>query len=264
MKTGRITYRLPAQAEAYRQIPSVSCGTTSFRSFIVLLLIIFCLGQFEKFCISVNIKQKKNLHKSFAAQKIVYGLTHYMNVTFTKTCIISLMCSNLFVLFLILKLSGDIQSNPGPQSDSFLSSNISTVFPHNLNILHLNIQSILPKMDLLEVEVQNYDILVFTETWLSPQISNDDLLLENFDPPYRQDRHAKVGGGVAIYIASGIPSCKRNDIIQGDKEGICMKYPFSHNDFYYAACTGRQIVDLVTLTSLNKHLIIFVTHTLHI
>ena len=42
-------------------------------------------------------------------------------------------------------------------------------------------------MDLLEVEVQNYDILVFTETWLSPQISNDNLLLENFDSPYRQD-----------------------------------------------------------------------------
>ena len=78
-------------------------------------------------------------------------------------------------------------------------------------------------MDLLEVEVQNYDILVFTETWLSPLISNYDLLLENFDPPYRQDRHARVGGGVTINIASGIPSCKRNDIIQGDIEGICIE-----------------------------------------
>ena len=68
-------------------------------------------------------------------------------------------------------------------------------------------------MDLLEVEVQNYDILVFIETWLSTQISNDDLLLENFDPPYRQDRHTSVGGGVAIYIASWIPSCKCNDIL---------------------------------------------------
>ena len=134
---------------------------------------------------------------------IVYGLTRYMNVTFTKTCIILLISSNLFVLFLILKLSGDIHPNPGPQSDSLLSSNIPTVFLHNLNNLHLNIQSILPKMDLLEVEVQNYDILVFTETWLSPQSSNDDLLLKNFDPPYRQDRHARVGGDVAIYIASG-------------------------------------------------------------
>ena len=148
MKTGSITYRLPAKVDTYRQIPSVSCETTSFQSFIVLLLIIFCLGQFEKFCISVNIKQK-NYTRPLQHKKIVYGLTHYMNVTCTKTCIISLMCSNLFVLFLILKLSGDIHPNPGPQSDSLLSSDISTVFPHNLNILHLNIQSILPKMDLL-------------------------------------------------------------------------------------------------------------------
>ena len=52
----------------------------------------------------------------------------------------------------------------------------------------------LSKLDLVEVEVQNYDILACTESWLSPQISNDDLLLENFDPQYRQDRHARVGG----------------------------------------------------------------------
>ena len=159
-----VQYSLIISCHCYNKlekIPSVSCETISFRSFIVLLLIIFCLGQFEKFCISVNIKQKKYT-RHLQHKKIVYGLTHYMNVTFTKTCIISLMCSNLFVLFLILKLSGDIHPNPGPQSDSLLSSNISTVFPHNLNILFLNIQSILLKIDLLEAEVQNYDILVFT------------------------------------------------------------------------------------------------------
>ena len=72
MKTGSITYCLPAQADAYRQIPSVSCGTTSFRSFIILLFIICCLGKFEKFCISVNIKQKKYT-RPLQHKKIVYG-----------------------------------------------------------------------------------------------------------------------------------------------------------------------------------------------
>ena len=76
-------------------------------------------------------------------------------------------------------------------------------------------------MDPLEAEVQNYDILVFTKTWLSPQISNYDLLLENFDLQYRQDCHARVGGGVAKYIVSDIPSCKSNKIKQGDVEGTC-------------------------------------------
>ena len=86
-------------------------------------------------------------------------------------------------------------------------------------------------MDLLEAEVQNYDIFVFTETWLSPQISDDDLLLENFDPRYRQDRHARVVWGVAIYIASGIPSCKCNDIIQGDIEGIRIEVSIQSHRF---------------------------------
>ena len=108
-------------------------------------------------------------------------------------------------------------------------------------------------MDLLEAEVQNYDILVFTETWLSPQISNDDLLLENFDPPYRQDRHARVGGGVAIYIASGIPSCKRNDIIQGDIEGIWIEVSIQSHRFllcgmYRPPNSGSYYWDLIEQT----------------
>ena len=119
-------------------------------------------------------------------------------------------------------------------------------------------------MDLLEFEVQNYDILVLTETWLSPQISNDDLLLENFDPLYRQNRHARVRGGVAIYIASGIPSCKCNNIIQGDIEGICIEISIQSHRFllygiYRPPNSGSDYWDLM-----NKYLIIFVTHTLQI
>ncbi len=48
--------------------------------------------------------------------------------------------------------------------------------------MHLNIQSLKPKLDLLAIESQPYDVLIFTETWLSTDTSNDDLLIPNLIP----------------------------------------------------------------------------------
>ncbi len=64
--------------------------------------------------------------------------------------------------------------------------------------MHLNIQSIKPKLEILEIEAKPYDVLVFTETWLSPDTPNETLLIPNFSPPFRCDRTNRIGGGVAI------------------------------------------------------------------
>lgn len=66
--------------------------------------------------------------------------------------------------------------------------------------MHLNIQSLKPKIDLLEVEAQPYDILVFTETWLNSNIPDKDLYIPNFNLPFRCDRKDRIGGGVTIYV----------------------------------------------------------------
>ena len=46
---------------------------------------------------------------------------------------------------------------------------------HNLSFVHYNIQSISSKLDLLHVELVHFDILAFTETWLSASVDTDDL-----------------------------------------------------------------------------------------
>ncbi len=83
---------------------------------------------------------------------------------------------------LLLEISGDIHPNPGPFSnpsnslDSTCSSTQSLeLLNSGLSIMHLNIQSLRPKLDLLTVESQIYDVLVFTETWLTHEISDDDI-----------------------------------------------------------------------------------------
>jgi hypothetical protein len=46
--------------------------------------------------------------------------------------------------------------------------------------MHLNVQSLVPKIDLLNVELQKFDILCFTETWLNTNVANQAISLDNF------------------------------------------------------------------------------------
>ena len=71
--------------------------------------------------------------------------------------------------------------------------------------------------------MQSYDILVFTETWLKPDTCDDDLLISNFDIPYRNDRTDRPGGGVAIDVKTGLNCVRRPDLISGDLEALCIE-----------------------------------------
>ena len=43
------------------------------------------------------------------------------------------------------------------------------------------------------------DIIIGTETWLSPEINNAELLLDKYNI-YRKDRSGKRGGGVLLAV----------------------------------------------------------------
>ena len=123
----------------------------------------------------------------------------------------------------IFVLSGDVELNPGPNSvegstDSVSSSSISSIdtLTNHLSILHLNIQSIASKLDVIEGEAASYDVLVFSESWLKPEVTNESLHIENFSPPFRADRGDRPGGGVIVYVRDTMSSKRRSDLeVQG-------------------------------------------------
>lgn len=133
-----------------------------------------------------------------------------MDKSSVETMIFSL-CTLLVYHFIIQQLllrAGDIKPNPGPMdldsSDNSTESQYSRYLNSGLSIVHLNIQSLKPKLDILQVELQPYDVVILTETWLSDNVKTDDLLLPNFQPPFRCDRINRIGGGVAIYVKEGL------------------------------------------------------------
>ncbi|MEW8547035.1 MAG: endonuclease/exonuclease/phosphatase family protein, partial [Candidatus Thiodiazotropha sp.] len=128
---------------------------------------------------------------------------------------------------------------------SSIESSYQSIFHEYLNIVHVNIQSLLPKLDILETEMQYYDIVVLTETWLSQNTNNDDIRIPNFDPPYRKDRQARPGGGIAIYIKSGIALHKQTNLIENDIEALCIEvsirgHKFLLSGFYRPPNSGQE------------------------
>ena len=129
-------------------------------------------------------------------------------------------------VYTLLISCGDIYPNTGPSSSnpsislnnslsrSSGSSSLTEIltFDHHLSFIHYNIQSISSKLDILHSEILDFDILAFTETWLSPATPTDDLLIDSFNKPERKDRHNDVHGGVMIYIKDGLHYKCRPDL----------------------------------------------------
>ena len=158
------------------------------------------------------------------SNNLVVVYSHIKNALFTKQLIflLSLIIFPSWLIHLIL-LSGDIESNPVPNSVESLSdttlSSLDSLSNH-LSIMHLNIQSLVPKLDLVEGESVAYDILVFSESWLKPEVRDDSILIEKFLQPFRTDRCDHPGGGMAVYVRDTLKCRRRPDLDIGGLEAV--------------------------------------------
>ena len=96
----------------------------------------------------------------------------------------------------------------------------SLPFNHNVSFVHYNVQSIYTKLELLQAELIEFDILAFSETWLNHSVDTEDLILESYQSPERKDREGDNHGGVNIYVKEGIYYKRRNDLEIQDLEAI--------------------------------------------
>ena len=135
----------------------------------------------------------------------------------------------------LILLSGDIYQNPGPASGSsqtegsFSSLDSRELLSNHLSILHLNIQSLLPKIDLIRAETDSFDIAIFSESWLKPCTTDDEISLVNFLPPFRTDRLDRPGGGVIIYARDNIACKRRKDIEINGLEAVWLDNQIQEN-----------------------------------
>ena len=127
------------------------------------------------------------------------------------------------MIHLLLLQSGDVHPNLGPSSvssdtsDNLSRSSASSMLDfinlsRHLSFVHHNVQSIVPKLDIILAELFDVDVLAFTEVWLNPNIDSDDIPIILFHHPERKDRIADSHGGVIVYIKDSIHYVRRRDL----------------------------------------------------
>ena len=143
-----------------------------------------------------------------SCKRIIKGQLFFANLLFTyKVTFYIFTIVTITWLSVLSLLAGDIRPNPGPLSTSSTSSipdtswtyssvvNFSNLSNH-LSFVHYNVQSLVPKLDILGTELFEFDILAFSETWLNPSVPSQDLHIQTFRQPKRKDSH----GGVTLYV----------------------------------------------------------------
>ena len=84
------------------------------------------------------------------------------------------------------------------EDTSDCSSEFSCIYDlvsNSVSFLHLTVQSIIPKLDLIDAEYTDFDILSFTESWLKDTNTADSIELLNYQIPFRNDRGGDKKGG---------------------------------------------------------------------
>ena len=173
----------------------------------------------------------------------------YTRIKITKSNKNILFCRNLFFsvfslavtwMFILVLLSGDVEPNPGPDSvvDNINSSHNGSLemLTNHLSILHLNIQSLLPKLDLIAAESEAYDLIIISESWLKPEIRSDSISLTNFHSPFRRDRCDRPGGGVVIYVRDNIYCKRRSDLELQGLEAVWIELSIKSKKLFKGGC----------------------------
>ena len=104
-----------------------------------------------------------------------------------------------------------------------------------VSFLHLNIQSIVPKLDFIVAEYSCHDILSFTESWLKPDISTDSLELRGYKSPYRRDRVDRLEGGVVVFVKDEVNCVARLDLQVSSVECNWLEIKINNKKYLYGS-----------------------------
>ena len=152
----------------------------------------------------------KPIYSRNSGPRHVYSKADKLPSTCKVSKLLNLTESSLLVLSFIL-LAGDINPQPGPAN--VLDVPTLDFKARGLSVLHLNVRSLLGKMDQLRLlcERNGANIITLSETWLNKDIDDSEIELPGYSI-IRRDRSERTGGGVIIYIRDGLVFSERNDL----------------------------------------------------
>ncbi len=150
-----------------------------------------CTSDTETVCLTCFILLVYNFIKYNGVNKS-HIANNYVHTQNTAYATISMAVINpILIIDNILLLSGDIETNPGPVDN----------IKQCLSIIHQNIRSVRNKLDYIKDNLTDFDIICLTETHLSVDYPNTNLMIDTFDKIFRKD-NTSHSGGLLVYAAS--------------------------------------------------------------
>ena len=118
-----------------------------------------------------------SIKSSHPINKVRYHETSSLSSRMTVAVGVHLLKQAGFVL-LFLSMAGDIELNPGPVSS------LHGIKARGLFIAHLNVRSLLGKLDelkfLIKSNSKSFDVLTLSETWLNTSISDAEIQISGY------------------------------------------------------------------------------------
>ena len=126
-----------------------------------------------------------------------------------------LTCYTLHAQWLVFRtilLSGDIETNPGPDTLNFCTWNLNSITAHDFL-----------RVSLMEAynSVYNYDLIGIVETHLDSTIDEERLALDGYS--FHKENHPQnvKRGGVGLYVKDSLPSKNRPDLVTLPECVVC-------------------------------------------
>ena len=186
-------------------------------------------------------------------------LVHVVCFSFSQWLANIVLCELLpiFIIVIMLLLSGDIEINPGPDAN----------IKNNIAICQLNIHSLKERFSVLKSTLGlDHDIIAVTETLLRPY-HNFNFDIDGFYPIFRLDRTDRGGGGCAVFFRNNLCVTRLSHLEVPDIEAMWFKVRSNNNVFILCVCyrppdsptsfwdTFQTQLDLAKQESVNNILI---------
>ena len=162
-----------------------------------------CMHRSSKIVLHVSVE----LFKRIPLGVIVIARCKFFHSRYIYFYIACVACCSLHVQWSVLRtilLSGDVETNPGPDTLDFCTWNLNSITAHDFL-----------RVSLIEAynSVYNYDLIGIVETHLDSTVDKDRLAPDGYT--FIKDNHPQnvKSGGVGLYIKDSLPSKNRSDLV---------------------------------------------------
>ena len=138
-------------------------------------------------------------YNNFALRKFLFLYAY-----FYIACITCVTLHTQWLVFSTVMLSGDVETNPGPETLDFCCWNLNSISAHDFL-----------RVSLIEAynSIYNYDLIGIVETHLDSNVEEERLALNGYS--FIKDNHPQnvKRGGVGLYIRDSLASKRRSDLV---------------------------------------------------